>query len=561
MDGNENLYSKDEEPIVRTMKVSDLPEEVQKGLAEALTGEIDVNTVKERLDAVKDVKSETEQTYEQAKDSMRDLFRELERKTYAAEKAHMAAAAVAGVEDAGIITTNDIMTDLAGGDIAAEAAKPIEGITAGRSAAQSAAEELGGAIPEEFSAPDDGAQTSGQSFEDDYAYDRHAEKKLDEETLRIREETQARVRAAIREGERERRKGRSGRHRPYLAILLLLAIVILAAITAVLRAGRREEEALPDPEAAALEEIPSGTITVPTNAPLELNAVPELNNFFRNYYNALTNYDEEVLKAANPALEKTDLVRMQAISDYIANYPVVDVYTKPGPTPESFVAYVYTRVKFADYAKEVPGLQTMYICSNPDGTYYINNNNESEDISNYIKKISTQDDVAELSSRVTEEYNALLAEGNDLRKFTEDLQAAIELRIGNLMAIESGHNIGEVTVEETPQETEPEASAEESEDTQDAEESETEEPTEEPSAEAQTETAGAEGEALPAGTKAKAKEAVRIRTAPQDEADSIGTVYPGFSLDATELRDGWLTVTFEGKTGYVKEEYFELNGN
>ena len=345
MDGNEKLFSK-EDQIVRTMKVSDLPEEVQKGLAEALTGEIDVNTVQERLDAVKDLKSETEQTYEQAKDSMRGLFEELERKTHAAEKAHAAAAAVAGVEDAGIITTNDIMTELAGEDLAAEAAKPIESISAARSAAQTAADELGHMIPEETSGSDEAAPSGGTSFEDDYSFERHADDQPDEETRRLRAQTQARVRAAIREGERERRKSAGGSHRPWLAILLLLAILILAAITFGLRAGKHEEETQPDPQQAALEEIPSGTITVPTNAPLELNAVPELNNFFRNYYNALTNYNEETLTAANPALEKADLVRMQAISDYIANYPVVDVYTKPGPTQDSYVAYVYTRVKF-----------------------------------------------------------------------------------------------------------------------------------------------------------------------------------------------------------------------
>ena len=72
-----------------------------------------------------------------------------------------------------------------------------------------------------------------------------------------------------------------------------------------------------------------------------------------------------------------------------------------------------------------------------------------------------------------------------------------------------------------------------------------------------TETA-TEGEA-PAHAKARAKEAVRVRKTAADDADFYGVVYPGHDLDVVAEDGEWLTVTFEGETGYVKAQYFELH--
>ena len=52
-------------------------------------------------------------------------------------------------------------------------------------------------------------------------------------------------------------------------------------------------------------------------------------------------------------------------------YPVLDVYTKPGLTENSYVAYVCSTVKFSEMEQEMPGMQTFYIGMDEKGDYFI----------------------------------------------------------------------------------------------------------------------------------------------------------------------------------------------
>ena len=584
--------------VSQTMKITDLPEEIQKGLAEALTGKINTENVQaaiartqdgiasaeenatageektERADttesvidnaaantdeisekmkeaaeeakrSVEELKQETEEAVEKAKTDLRSVIEELEKKTKEAEDAHVRAAAAAGVEEPGIFSGGEMKTAGDLEEIDFEELAPADAVT--------------DAEPKTEAATPASAQTS-VSAEEATSKSKDISKKQDEMA--------ARVAQAMKEGKKETAEARKGGflHRALPFLLLPLAAVICGLLYFTLRAGH-EDITAPEPtsEEAALSEIPEGTLTIPTNAPLEKNADNDLNAFFRRYYDALTNYNEDTLKNSNPALEKADLVRMHAISEYVTGYPVVDVYTKPGPTPDSYVAYVYTRVKYDGYAKEVPGMQTMYMVKDENGNFYINNNSDDEDVNTYIRRISIQDDVLTLNKQVEEEYNALLKENNNLDSFMADLQSAIEVKIGNLLAIESGHNIGEVEVEGGTTEEGAEAETVEGEETEDgepAEGAEGEEETATEDADAGAENAGETAEtagSAPSHAKARAKEAVRVRKTAEDGADYYGVVYPGYDLDVTAENGEWLTVTFEGETGYVKAQYFELH--
>ena len=59
------------------------------------------------------------------------------------------------------------------------------------------------------------------------------------------------------------------------------------------------------------------------------------------------------------------------------------------------------------HEEEVPGYQALYICTNDQGEMYIKRGENSEEVNDYIKTVSTQDDVVEFNNKITVEYNEL----------------------------------------------------------------------------------------------------------------------------------------------------------
>ncbi len=511
----------------------------------------DAGAAEEQIrNTVDQILEDSTEKLEQASEDIHEALEKLQQRTRQAERAHAKAAAAVGIEDAGIITPIDLFKE----DTApmAEAKAEIDKILEKEETKEPASKETGrasrsrkksGAVNDEpldylkevdLETPE---VPEGTDRPVQVPAEKKAPAKGEDEAERIAGAIRkSGVKKGIKQASAPRKKKRNVA--PFVILPLILAALIIGAVWSALHRGKAEEQEEPAIEEAALSEIPENTITVPTNAPLAEDENPELNAFFRGYYNALTNYDEDVLTAANPSLEKNDLIRMRAISEYIYNYPVVKVYTKPGPVSDSYIAYVYTHVKFADFASEVPGMQTMYVCKNSDGQFYINNDEQSEDIRNYIKKISAQDDVLALSKRVDDEYNELLTSGDDLEKFTKDLQDAIETRIGNLLAIESGQNIGEVTVPETESSETPETPGEEQSSEPDGGQQETEEQTQAETPAEQTEqtpaqepgtTAPAAQSQTPAAQAAPAASASQAQAAPAVSASTAASARPAAS--------------------------------
>lgn len=301
-----------------------------------------------------------------------------------------------------------------------------------------------------------------------------------------------------------------------LAVCLLVTILI--AVNANRHAKAREE-------AQNAESAASATTEENQQPALELNAYPDVCNLINQYYMALANADADTITSIDPSIDDTEKIRIQAIGQYIESYNTVDVYTKPGPSDGTYICYVYTKVKFKDYEQEVPGLQTMYVCTNEDGSLYINEGEEPEDVTDYIKDTSLQDDVVDLNNKVTAEYNDLLAADEDLQTFLDDLSAQIDVSVGEALAAANGQAVGEGATEESTQET-----------------------TEEQSQDASTD-----------GTAQylQATDVINVRTSDSETADVIGQTETGTNYQLLESKDnGWSRISFNGAEGYVKTEYF-----
>lgn len=316
-----------------------------------------------------------------------------------------------------------------------------------------------------------------------------------------------------------------------LVLLFCVAITIIIAVNANKKAAEEAEAQLTEnakvAETAAIEEM---TVEIPELV-LEQNAYPAVNELMSKYYEANTNGDADALITINPYIGETEKIRIQEMSKYIEAFQDIDVYTKAGPIENSYLAYVYSKVKFTEYEQPIPGMKTYYICSDENGSYYINEGEDNTVITNYIRDISLQDDVVELNNKVAVEYNELLENNDELNAFLDDLSKRIDESVGEVLAqAEAGTEVQAEEIEE--------------------ESSEAEVTEEIPAADVETENIV---------KTVRATDVVNVRSSDSETADKLGKAQIGDEFTLLEEKgNGWSKVSFEGKDAYIKSQYLEV---
>ncbi|MBD5547158.1 MAG: SH3 domain-containing protein [Lachnospiraceae bacterium] len=307
---------------------------------------------------------------------------------------------------------------------------------------------------------------------------------------------------------------------------LVLVVCVLLTIVVALNANHKEileKEAKEAAMAVSTEE--SGSTVEGLEAPvfeLEVNAHPEINTLIRTYYDAQASGDVETISSLNTYLNEIQTIRVEELSKYIDSYPVLDVYTKPGLTENSYVAYVYSEVQFTDVDQLLPGMQTYYIGMDEEGNYFINDGTYDDAIWNYIKEVTLQDDVVDLNNKVVVEYNELLAEDAELNEFIAYLREKINEEVGEILASAEVPEQGEMP-EEIP-ETEEEVSQ----------------------------------EAPQVVTTVRATDVVNIRSSDSEEADKIDKAQIGQEFTLLEQRgNGWSKIEYNGSEAFIKSDYLE----
>ena len=314
-------------------------------------------------------------------------------------------------------------------------------------------------------------------------------------------------------------------------IVMPIVLIVCVLITVLIAINANQKEALEkeaELAAAAVSEQQSSSETESISAPvftLEENAYPDVNNVIKTYYEAQASGDVDMISELNPYLNDIEKIRVEELSKYIEDYTTLDVYTKPGLTDNTYVAYVYSEVKFEDVDQELPGMQTYYIGQDADGKFFINDGTHDDIIWNYIKDVTLQDDVVDLNNKVVVAYNELLANDEELNEFIAYLKDKINEEVGEILA-------------------QVEAPAE----------------SPEPVADEGTENEGSEGAAKPNVVQTvKATAVVNIRTSDSETADKIDKAQTGQEFKLLEQRgNGWSKVEYKGGEAYIKSDYLEV---
>ena len=317
-------------------------------------------------------------------------------------------------------------------------------------------------------------------------------------------------------------------------VVLPAVVVVAVAITVSvsLSLSNRHKEAQQEAEiASAASETATETAT--EEVPLVANEEGAIYTLIATYYNAMATGDEETLRSVCDEISDKDMYRYVELSQYIDYYPTLEIYTKTGPEEGSVIAYVYYKISFVGHEEEVPGYQALYICTNDQGGLYIKRGENSEEVHEYIKTVSTQDDVVEFNNKITVEYNELMVDHPEVLQYISELDSQVSIAVGEKLA-------NQVAAETQVAEAGTEEGSTDGQDTQ-------------------TEN-GEQQEAEDQGPQyVTTTTTVNVRSSDSEQADKLGKVSGGTKLQVLEQRpNGWTKVDYEGKEGYIKTEFLQL---
>ncbi len=401
-----------------------------------------------------------------------------------------------------------------------------------------------------------------------------------------------------------------------LILIVCVLVTVIIALNANERSKLEKEAEIIAANATEAEAVANLTaITIP-DIPLEEDKYPEINELITNYYAAVAEGNIEAATAINVDLDDLAKIRIEEMAKYIEYYDTVKVYTKVGLTEGSYVTYVYAEVKCKDVDALMPGLQTYYVVKEEDGNLVIKKNDLDENVYEYIKAVSLQDDVVDLNNKITVEFNDLIAEDKELEEFISYMAGKINEDVGVVLAKNEQPDITAETVkEETGAEAGNSQTADQpsvttiktakatdvvnirSSDSETADKLDKaqigqeftvleekgngwsrikynngdayiksqyleiidEEEVQAPETPEVQQTAPAESASdVSTDGTVKVKESVRVRGSAGTDGEVLGTVYGGDKLDFIEkMSNGWTKVKYKGKVGYIKSDYVE----
>lgn len=314
-----------------------------------------------------------------------------------------------------------------------------------------------------------------------------------------------------------------------IIIILAVAITVLCA----LRAQDAKKASVEESSTAVGESTPVSETTEEemVQIPLTENTDSAIVSMIDAYYTACAQGDIESVRKIINHLDETKALFISAKSEYVEDYLDKVVYSKPGPKPDSYLLYVYYKMKFVGFEDTVSGMDLYYACKNADGSYYLNDAELSDEEKSYIDKASSQEDVVELNNRVEVECKDTLTKNEELFLYIQEVLKEAQKTTGEAIANQMK--------EEQPEDTQ----------TPEGENGEVPEVTPAP----------VENNATTEPVYAKATTTVNVRASDSEQADKVDKVTAGTKVEVLEQKvNGWSKVKIGNAEGYIKSEYLQL---
>ena len=386
-------------------------------------------------------------------------------------------------------------------------------------------------------------------------------------------------------------------YRYFIVAGLFIALIV---VLIVVWSKNKGKENLDDENISTIPELET-TVEVPKDK-YEENAYADVNSLVASYLDAMSIGDTDTMASLSSSMSTDMKAFYEAQAKYVGNYTNYNVYTKVGPTENSYFLLATYDLVINGQTEALPALLSLYVCRNDSGNLYVNSENLTSDEEAYILELVAQKDFSDLIEQVEIEYNSKLESNDNLSSAANALKEEINKDAQEILIAKQQEELENAAAAEAAAQQEAmEAAATKvlcnSENVNirasastDADslgkshkgdvytryeemdngwskidyngseayiKSEFLDPVEpEQTSEDQSSEESKESKLTP-GSKITVKENVNVRKSPSETGEKIATAYRGEQFELVEVTDGWCKITYKGDSAYVKADYVE----
>lgn len=210
---------------------------------------------------------------------------------------------------------------------------------------------------------------------------------------------------------------------PKLKLILGWSVFVLCCLIAyvfVLNPGRKQKGTVEKPE-EVIEQDVDVKEEHDTMVPYEKDAYSDLNEFIQEYYTSITSCNYKALQkmVTDSSVYKND-ESLKKKAEFITGYSDITVYTKPSLEEGNYVAYVVSNVTISGVNSSLYDIQKYYIVNGERG-YMINNGTLSEELNDYIAKVTGDADIQKIYQSVKEKNEKLEAKDPTIKEQFYDI--------------------------------------------------------------------------------------------------------------------------------------------
>lgn len=306
---------------------------------------------------------------------------------------------------------------------------------------------------------------------------------------------------------------RYGKYIAVIAVALILIIIIVFS-------GKKQDADVTTGVNTEVIDLPGANETESTENPnaLKEDAYPEINQLINTYFTALKNQDVETLSNIMETNGEIDEEKIRKEGEYIEDYRNIKCYTREGIVEGTYIVFPYYDIKFLNVDTLAPSMIWLYVCTNEDGSLYINKSTFDGEVAAYIDEVCNSEEAKQLVESVESSFAAAMEQDETLAQFVTKLREGADPTI--------------------PEETEPET-----------------EETQPETEESQPEEENAGGDSQQSEETVYASQTVNVRKTPSTDGEQAGQLYAGESIQRIGTEGEWSKVLFRGEECYIKSEF------
>lgn len=281
---------------------------------------------------------------------------------------------------------------------------------------------------------------------------------------------------------------------------------------------------------------------------------PGINELFTTYFADLAKGDVEAL--AKIMVNAPDKNTVAKESEYIEDYQNIKCYSKEGLLDNTYIVYVYYEVKFKNIDTLAPSMIREYVCTNEDGTLYINNGTVDGEVATWLEEVQASDSARKLVDQV----NGSLTKAAESDQKLYDLIAKLNEGAGTEESTAQESSAKESSAQATTaaKESEKESSKAETgeSETTKAETTKAAETTKvaETTKAAETTAKETEYKAFDKKKTMYAQENLNIREKASADSKLMGKLIAGDSVTALGTKGDWTVISYKKGKAYILSE-------